>query len=317
MLSATDVHYLVGFLTLMSNADDVEISLGDMVYDEAAEEVRDVDITVTYKDEKGLLSVFKGIEVKRVGRPLDVAQVEQLAAKFQDMPAINRKAIVSASGFSKPALKKAAAHGVELFTFTDWTNPMVGFDHIKFAPWIVAQQSIYTFAAAPQVTFNPADPIRDEIRNALNDQTQLWDAAGNPHAVFRQLYNLTDAMEVMALKQQDVHSFVKSLPSGQPSYVTINVQLPEGIYLKDNEGSILLKSALMMGPAMRVESPLGLDFKVLVNLGDTIPIAGCAVAELSNGALVAIGLGQDRSVKFVPIPVNIRNENKIRSLKLQ
>src|SRR6185295_17033603 len=135
---ATDVHYLVGFLTIMSNADDVEISLGDMVYDEAAEEVRDVDITVTYKDEQGLLSAFKGIEVKRIGRPLDVAQVEQLAAKFRDMPSINHKAIVSASGFSKPAVKKAGAHGVELFTFAEWLNPMTGFDHLKFPPWVTA-----------------------------------------------------------------------------------------------------------------------------------------------------------------------------------
>src|SRR5437879_3714372 len=122
MLTATGVHFLLGFLTLMSSPHDVEIILGDMIYDEAADEERDVDVTVTYKGSDGLVSAFKGIEVKKHGRRLDVAAVEQLAGKFQDMPKVNHKATVSASGFTKGAVKKAAAHGIELFTFADWVN---------------------------------------------------------------------------------------------------------------------------------------------------------------------------------------------------
>ncbi len=238
MLSATDVHYLVGFLTIMSNPDDVEISLGDLVYDEAAEKARDVDITVTYKDEKGFLFAFKGIEVKRIGRPLDVAQVEQLAAKFRDMPAINHKAIVSASGFSKPAVKKAAAHGVELFTFAEWVNPMVGFDHIKFVPWATAQQNIYTFASAPQVIFNPTDPIPDEIKRQLNEDSQLCDSRGNPHPAYKTILDLTDAMEIIALNQEDIHSLIQSLASGEPEYISVNVELAEEIFLRTDDQNI-------------------------------------------------------------------------------
>jgi hypothetical protein len=52
MLTPTDVHYLVGFLTFMSSAEDVEIVLGNPVYDAAA-----------------LFSVFKGIEVNKHDRP--------------------------------------------------------------------------------------------------------------------------------------------------------------------------------------------------------------------------------------------------------
>ena len=44
MLTPTDVHYLVGFLTLVSNPNDVAILLGDRVYDAAAEKERDVDV---------------------------------------------------------------------------------------------------------------------------------------------------------------------------------------------------------------------------------------------------------------------------------
>jgi len=317
MLTATDVHYLVGFLTIMSNSDDVEITLGHFVYDEAAEEKRDVDITVTYSDEKGLLSAFRGIEVKRIGRPLDVAQVEQLAAKFLDMPSINHKAIVSASGFSKAAVKKAAAHNVELFTFADWANPMVGFDHIKFAPSATVQQNLYSFASAPQVIFNPTDPMPDEIKIQINENSQLCDHNGNPNPEFKTIRHLTDAMEIMALNQEDIHSFVQSLPSGQPENISMDIELPEGVFLKADNQNVLLKTALMIGPAIRVDAPLSLTFRVLVKQGETTPVAGCAITELSNGTLVAIGLGQiDRSVKFAPIPLSIRNQNKIRDLKL-
>jgi hypothetical protein len=318
MLSATDVHYLVGFLTIMSSPGDVDITLGNFVYDEAAEEKRDVDITVTYKDEKGLLSVFRGIEVKRIGRPLDVAQVEQLAAKFRDMPAINHKGIVSASGFSKPAVRKAAAHDVELFTFAEWANPMVGFEHVKFAPWMTAQQNIFSFAAAPHVIFNPKDPIPEEIRNQLNEDSRLCDSRGNPHTVFKTIRDLTDAMEIMALNQDDIHRFVQSLPSGQPQNINVNVELPEGIFLKTDDQNLLLKTALMIGPAIRVDAPLSLNFRILVREGEETPVAGCAITELANGTLLAVGLGQvDRSVKFAPVPLSIRNQNKIQELKLK
>lgn len=64
MLTPTDVAYLLGFLSVMSSPDDVEIVLADLVYDIAAEEERDVDVTVAYKDSEGLRSAFRGIEVK-------------------------------------------------------------------------------------------------------------------------------------------------------------------------------------------------------------------------------------------------------------
>jgi len=47
MLLATDVHYLVGLLTLVSTPESVEIMLGDFVHDASINKRRDVDVTVT------------------------------------------------------------------------------------------------------------------------------------------------------------------------------------------------------------------------------------------------------------------------------
>ena len=44
--------------------------------------------------------------------------------KFIDMPEVTHRAIVSASGYTANAVKKAKAHGVELFERKEWTRPV-------------------------------------------------------------------------------------------------------------------------------------------------------------------------------------------------
>lgn len=116
------VQYLVGLCCVRVSPDAVDVTLGDLVEDTAARKVRDVDITVTMQ-EAGTVLAFKAYEVKRERRPLDVAIVEQLIAKFQDMPQVTHRAIVSASGFTDGAIAKADAHAVELYVFRPWEVP--------------------------------------------------------------------------------------------------------------------------------------------------------------------------------------------------
>ena len=102
------VQYVVGLCCLRRNADAVDVTVGDMVLDSASEKERDVDVTVTLQDGPGVLRAFKAWEVKRERGPLDVADVEQLCTKLKDMPAVTHPAIVSASGYTDGAVKKAA-----------------------------------------------------------------------------------------------------------------------------------------------------------------------------------------------------------------
>lgn len=114
--------YLVGLCCLRRDPEAVEIMLGDMVLDTAIGKERDVDVTVTIHDVDGTTRAFKAFEVKREGQPLDVQPVEQLCLKLLDMDSVSYRAIVSASGFSDAAKKKAARHGVELFEMRPWTG---------------------------------------------------------------------------------------------------------------------------------------------------------------------------------------------------
>jgi len=111
MLSETDIHYVTGFLYILTRREDISIVLGEKVFNEASESRREVDIVIATAAEHGLA----GIEVKHEGRPLHVGIVEGICQKFADMSSITRRSIVSASGYTVPTLRRpqAAAHGLQ------------------------------------------------------------------------------------------------------------------------------------------------------------------------------------------------------------
>ena len=118
------VQYLVGLCCLKWDPDAVDVTIGDMVLDTAEDKERDVDVTVTVAESDGTKRAFKAYEVKREGTPLDVADVEALCLKLMDMPSIDHRAIVSSSGFTAGAQKKAAHHKIDLFALRAWTRPL-------------------------------------------------------------------------------------------------------------------------------------------------------------------------------------------------
>lgn len=118
------VQYLVGLCCLKWDPSAIDVTVGDMVLDPCAEKERDVDVTVTISEAGKPTHAFKAYEVKRERTPLDVAEVEQLCLKLLDMPSVTHRAIVSASSFTAPAVKKATHHGVTLYEFRQWTRPL-------------------------------------------------------------------------------------------------------------------------------------------------------------------------------------------------
>jgi hypothetical protein len=88
MLSHNDVHYIVGFLHAITRRDVDHVILGERVYDAAAAEERDVDITMLTAGQTG----FAGVEVKDESRPLDVTLIESLCLKLADMPDLTARA---------------------------------------------------------------------------------------------------------------------------------------------------------------------------------------------------------------------------------
>ncbi|QQK50781.1 restriction endonuclease [Mycobacterium avium subsp. paratuberculosis] len=176
-LSPMLVQYLAGLCVLKwgAAASVKEVVLGDMVLDQASGEPRDVDVTVTLDTPDGEYA-FMGYEVKHWKKPLNESHVEQLAAKLNDMPGVTHRAIVSTSGYYKPAIKKAAYHGVDLYVIKESTTPleehfpdlapMTGkpSEVIRAAQWLLTwkEWDIWLDVHAPDFNIAPEDPIFDE-----------------------------------------------------------------------------------------------------------------------------------------------------------
>jgi len=86
--------------------------------------------------------------------------------------------------------------------------------------------------------------------------------------------------------------------------------------LKDSK--LNLKQALLKGKVKWNEHRISPEFKVLVKEGESRPYVGCAIAELSKGNLVGFTVSKmDRALKLINIPLNDRNREKIKLLKLK
>lgn len=168
MLSHNDVHYIVGLLWRYSSYGSPEVVLGDRVYDEAAQKKRDVDVTVLYKNGQNTCALA-GIEVKDEKEPLDVITVEGLCLKLADMPSISQKGIVSASGYTDGAIKKAKRHGVDLYELEEWDVTKEEPDFLfKFNPEFFYKISEYLWSDM-FIVLNPNEKIDESIKEVLNN----------------------------------------------------------------------------------------------------------------------------------------------------
>jgi hypothetical protein len=169
-----------------SAPESVEVTLGDMVLDPAAGKERDVDVTVKFKESTGIVRAIIGYEVKREKVPLDVKHIEQLSLKLLDMPTVTHRAIVSASGFTDGAKRKASAHGVDLYTIKPWEKVIPGkfptLSEKGFAPENISIKKIllcWTDETLHLTVTNISEPF-----NILN-KDPVFDAKGNPHKKYQ------------------------------------------------------------------------------------------------------------------------------------
>jgi hypothetical protein len=203
MLKPMQVQYLVGLCCLKAHADAVDLVLGDLVVDSSAESKRDVDITVVLRDANGDTSAFKGYEVKDESSPLDISQVEQLCMKYIDMPAVTHRAIVSASGYTAPAVRKAASHNVDLYIFEEWTpDGSTDSGHhfsIEGSPAVTWRfsQVLLVWSPCSYVHLELVDSV-DCFR--LDSTTPILQANGGTHYEYKTAHDYRDELKLRSTK---------------------------------------------------------------------------------------------------------------------
>ncbi len=312
MLTPTDTHYVAGLLTLSSSPAGVEVEVGSMVGDTAAEIDRDVDVTIKGRDETGRLVILAGREVKAHGRPLDSTHVEQLACKLNDMPALSSRGIVSASGYTAPAIRKAAKHGILLYELVELPEAGTAFDNFQVNKVPVTQSGLEWFGPL-QAHVNPRrrTSVEEKVIFAANPPVRFQKKRRDPACPnleafvgFMKIHALNELMKQWPAKEQ--------VPGrSKEAHVVMNVSSYNAAVVKNGVTMPIAEIVFDGEVRWRVETQQS-RFMVLRLRGRTKPDAGCCVFETPGWGLCGLVVSNtNREIRFMNIPVSDRKKKKI------
>jgi hypothetical protein len=331
MMTHMLVQYLVGLCCLRGNPDAVQVDLGDLVLDPAAGKERDVDVTVTFADDKGDVWAFKAFEVKDEKSPLDVTTVEQLTIKLADMPSVTHRAIVSSSGFTDGAISKAAYHGIELYLLERWTTsvedefPRFGLkgwpeEAIRFGRSLLfwLRQEIYVSAPSAGLDFNieSTDPLLSSS-GALHARYEAF-GQYKDEIIFRSteiLLRLNPAKGMMNAMPEHGESDLSVTPEW-PFGHTMDVSADEA-YVRVDSNLAKIEQITITGFLQwqrRREQP---DFRIMRRVSDSQVFAGALIATgPREGQMTAFIMsdGPNMGIHFVQLAE--KQQRMIRQLRL-
>lgn len=328
------VQYLVGLCALNWDPDAVDVVIGDFVEDVAAEKIRDLDVTVTVNASDGV-HAFKGYEVKHEGETLDVSDIDGLVNKFKDMPSVTHRAIVSTSGFSDPAIKKAKFHDTELYIVKPWTRPLAD-QFPDLAPMSGppdqhiggGNYSLVWPVSDFWLGFNEQVPRFD-----IPSDGRLFDAKGRKHPVYS---TFGEFSYVMVLRSTNIlwplepildrleplmaahRSGVEPLPDEPqwPYAHTLDVTTDD-VYIKDSDNNLRLVTTFTIHGELRWElQPILLCVMEKVPSGEAFAGALVAVSDVPGRMWALIFPAKGREVSSRWVQLERKHLNKIEKLSI-
>lgn len=337
MLTPMIVQYLVGLCCLRHDPEAIDVTIGDMVMDEAAGKERDVDVTVTVTDATGEISAFKASEVKHEGKPLDVTAVEQLILKLSDMPKVTHKAIFSTSGYTDGACSKAKKHGVDLYTMLPWDRPIsqdfpdfpgVGtpgelLSHFQSSLLYWAEWSVHFIASAGPASFS------------FTDNTPVLTSEGKAHPKYSTMLECRNDILMRSTgilcMQSPASTILNTFPFSMreegyfaspawPHTHTLDLA-GDAAYLRlDDPKPFQLDSVTISGQLQWRKRVITPAFNIFERVEDKAIFAGAAIADygVDDGRMFAMifpDKGREIGIHRFQIPEKQRN--MIRELKIR
>ncbi|MDX2001360.1 MAG: restriction endonuclease [Chitinophagales bacterium] len=313
MLNETDVHYLVAFLTRIAEGNEVELELGAMVYDNASEHERDIDVTIRRTSKDGTIAKYKGIEVKKHKRPLDVIQVEQLCMKFSDMPAITHKAIVSASGYTAPAVKKAKTHGVELLEIIDWKDGENGFHSVQIdkANFFMSESgfawasdiNIELDVDSTNIPIQILEKVTSKDTIIILENNEGYPEAGN-------MGELNANIRISALRKLREGGTHDLFSPNEVKDVQINFPFENHAYALVEDYKVRIRGAVIKALVKYQVFTRKPVFRVLRKIGSDEVLAACVITEMLSGRIIGFSFAKDTGLVSLNIPFEERKRSK-------
>lgn len=339
MLTPMMVQYLVGLCCLRHNPEAVDITVGNMVFDAAAEKERDVDITVTIEDENGCLSAFMGVEVKHEAKPLGVGTIEQLTLKMADMPAVTHKSIFSTSGYTDGAKAKATAHSVDLYSLKPWESNIEehfpDFTDVKTPSEFLAhvESSLLYWANSKVFLVVPDGPSKFSYENT----TPVLSVNGKQHNKFKNMQQYLDAVLFRSCEtlctQEPATTIMNTFPFGiisdsadfiagppWPHTHTLDTRQDRIFLQLKEEGLYQIEAVTISGHLQWRKRKRTPEFFILENVSDNSIFAGAAIADygVGDGRMFAMIVpDKGRTIGIHRFQLTEKQKNMIRNLKIQ
>ena len=339
MLTPMMVQYLVGLCCLRHDRDAIDVTIGDMVMDDAAGKERDVDVTVTLTGNDGKVNAFKASEVKHEAKPLDVMAVEQLSLKLSDMPKVSHKAIFSTSSYTDGACSKASSHGIELYTLKPWDRPIsqdfpdfpgVGTPADFLAEfqtsllcWVEPRMYFVASGGPASFTFTDESLVVSENRKTHSDYSTMLDYKND--LLMRStgiLCTINPAATVLRTFPCGMNDKGEGYSSGPAWPHTHTLDLAsDGAYLQlDELDAFKLDSVTISGQLQWRKRVIEPEFMILERVSDKSIFAGAALADygVNDGRMFAMIFpekGRELGLHGFQIPEKQRN--MIREIKIQ
>ncbi|WP_421888971.1 hypothetical protein [Marinoscillum sp.] len=317
MLTPTDTHLLAGILTKLTSPESVEIVLGNMMYDEASERNRDIDITVKYKNKKGEEIAFVGLHVKDHNRPLGSPEVEQLCLHFKDTPSIQKGGIISASGYTRPGKRKAKYHGIDLYELKVWDRHSSVLEHMQFPKEFVFEERKSILTSQPNLTYVFEKTLTEEQKSLLSHKSEVYRENLELIPNTQTVNDLTNNLITNTFNGDKVKAQLDTA-NGQEVEISMNINYSDSVAIKLGSDLCKVNGAHISFKAKYDILKSDVEFKVLSKLEDDSFDAGAAIMEFSSGNLFCISTSNmDMSMKVFAIPVSDRVKQKIHQLKIK
>ncbi|TJY35830.1 hypothetical protein [Pontimicrobium aquaticum] len=317
MLTPTDTHLLAGILTKLTSPESVEIVLGNMMYDEASERKRDIDISVKYINEHDEEITFVGLHVKDHTRPLGSPEVEQLCLHFKDTPSIQKGGIISASGYTKPGIRKAKYHGIDLYEIKVWNRHSSVLEHMQFPKEFVFEEKKPILTTKPSITYLFDKNLTTELELLLNHKSEVYRENLELIPNTLTVNHLTNNVITNVFNSDNANEKLDAA-NGQEVDLNMNINFTDSVAIKLGEELLKVNGAQIIFKAKYEILKSDVEFKVLSKIDDDSFDIGAAIMQFSSGNFFCLSTSNmDKSMKLFAIPVSDRVKKKIHELRIK
>jgi hypothetical protein len=226
------------------------------------------------------------------------------------MPALTTRGIVSGSGYTRPAVRKAIHNQVDLYDIREWQAPMK-LGRLTLPEDFKIIEENYQWIGSPHVTLITSLNRPEDSNMRFESSAPVFDGQGvqlvstpTCEALIRSL-----ASNATAMAKKQGMSLI--MAPGETRPVTFNITLENQPFTVVGEMRIPLSNAIITGEINYIQTVTTPNYKGFYKHGNKQPFVGCAIFDMCNGNLAGFTVDPSSTLSFINIPVSDRLIKKI------